>query len=74
MNKAIAVLKAHSPAILAFGLAFYAQFATTIAAWITAHPKYASWGTVLTFVIGYYMKSPLSAPAPAQTTAPAAKP
>ena len=74
MNKFLAGLKTHSPAIIAFGLAFYAQFATTIAAWITSHPKYASWGTVLTFVIGYYMKSPLSAPAPAQIAAPAVKP
>ncbi len=60
MNKALSALKSHWPAILAFGIAAYAQFGPTIALWIAAHPKYASWTSVVTFVIGYYVKSPFT--------------
>jgi len=64
MGKALSVLKSHWPAILAFGVAAYAQFGPAIAAWISAHPKYASWTSVITFVVGYYVRSPLTPAVP----------
>jgi hypothetical protein len=62
VTKLTAILKAHWPAVVAFGVAAYAQFGTAIAGWVHAHPKYAVLSQLLTFCVGYYMKSPLTKP------------
>lgn len=59
MDKVWSFLKGHWPAIVAFGAAFYAQFGSAITAYVAAHPKLSVWYAVVSFVIGYYVKSPL---------------
>lgn len=65
MDKAIAFLKSHWPAILAFIGAAWTQFGTTITAWVSAHPKYSALAAFVAFTVGYYVKSPLT-PKPPQ--------
>lgn len=60
MSKVTEILKVHWPAILAFGIAFWVQFGTTITTWIAAHPKYAGWSNVIAFVVAYYLRSPIA--------------
>lgn len=60
MNKFTSILKSHWPAIVAFGVAFWAQFGTGIMDWVKIHPRYSAWASLLTFIVGFYLKSPFS--------------
>lgn len=60
MNKIIAFLRAHWVAILSFGMAFWAEFSTPILAWVHNHPHYTVIFSVVSFVVSYYLRSPLN--------------
>ena len=60
LDKAGAFLKAHWPAIAAFGLAFWAQFGSQITAFVELHPKLSFWYAAASFTVAYYLKSPFT--------------
>jgi hypothetical protein len=66
MKSLLSLLKSHWPPVLALLVAFWAEFGTLITTWVVAHPKYATLAHVVTFVIAYYMKSPLTPKPPVQ--------
>jgi len=61
ISTVVAFLKSHWPAILAFGIAAWAQFGTQVTTFVAAHPHLSGWFAFVSFVIAYYVKSPLSA-------------
>jgi FtsH-binding integral membrane protein len=59
LQKVWAFIKLHWPAILAFALAFWAKFGSQIQAYITAHPNLSIAYALVSFVVAYYLKSPV---------------
>ena len=60
MKKALSFLLSHWPAILAFGIAAWAQFGTQVTAFVAAHPHLSGWFAFASFAVAYYVKSPLA--------------
>lgn len=52
------LIKLHWPAIVAFGLAFWAKFGSQVQAYVTAHPNLSIAYALVSFVVAYYLKSP----------------
>lgn len=51
--------KRHWPTIVAFLIAFWAQFGGQITAYISAHPKYSAVFAAVSWTVTYYLRSPL---------------
>jgi hypothetical protein len=64
MNGFLTFLKSHWPAILAFGIAAWAQFGTQVTAFVSTHPHLSGWFAFASFAVAYYVKSPLTPKAP----------
>lgn len=67
VNKLVALVKAHWPAIVAFGIVFWEHYGTTLrGVWqreVAGHPDLSLLGNMVVFAVMYYVKSPRQ-PAP----------
>lgn len=58
MSKALSLMKAHWPAIVAFLMAFWEKFGTQIDAYVKVHPHLSVYFALAAFTVTYYLRSP----------------